>query len=147
AINQNIEQTNKNLDQDTKAIEQSAQTAKEIESGNLTARITAIPANPQLIQLKEVLNRMLDDLQHKIGSDTNEIARVFNSYTSLDFTTEVKDAKGRVEVVTNTLGDEIRKMLKTSASFANTLSTEAKTLQEAVNNLTNLTNAQASSLE
>lgn len=90
---------------------------------------------------------MLDDLQRKIGSDTNEIARVFDTYTKLDFTTEVKDAKGRVEVVTNTLGEEIRKMLTTSANFAHTLSKEAQSLQEAVNNLTNLTNSQASSLE
>ncbi|MCX2717967.1 methyl-accepting chemotaxis protein, partial [Helicobacter sp. MIT 21-1697] len=65
----------------------------------------------------------------------------------LDFTTEVKDASGRVEVVTNTLGEEIRKMLSTSSSFAQTLSNEAKTLAEAVTNLTNLTNSQASSLE
>ena len=53
---------------------------------------------------------MLDDLEKKIG-DTNEIARVFDSYVNLDFTTEVRDANGRVEVVTNTLGEEIRKML------------------------------------
>ncbi|WP_416863940.1 methyl-accepting chemotaxis protein, partial [Helicobacter ganmani] len=97
--------------------------------------------------LKEVLNHMLDDLQTKIGSDTNEIARVFDSYTKLDFTTEVKDASGRVEVVTNTLGEEIRKMLSTSAAFAQTLGNEAQGLQEAVNKLTNLTNSQASSLE
>ena len=90
---------------------------------------------------------MLDDLQTKIGSDTNEIARVFDSYTKLDFTTEVKDASGRVEVVTNTLGEEIRKMLSTSSNFAQTLSNEAKSLAQAVTNLTNLTNSQASSLE
>ena len=49
---------------------------------------------------------MLDDLQKRIGSDTNEIARVFDSYTRLDFTTEVNNASGRVEVVTNTLGED-----------------------------------------
>ena len=36
AINDNIQKTQKGLEQDAKAIEQSAQTAKEIESGNLT---------------------------------------------------------------------------------------------------------------
>ncbi|RDU58894.1 HAMP domain-containing protein, partial [Helicobacter sp. MIT 14-3879] len=107
AINQNIERTQKSLEKDSQAVLQSVQTAKEIESGNFTARITENPANPQLNELKDVLNNMLEDLQHKIGSDTNEIARVFDSYTKLDFTTEVKDAKGRVEIVTNALGNEI----------------------------------------
>ncbi|TLD96110.1 methyl-accepting chemotaxis protein [Helicobacter jaachi] len=147
AVNDNIEKTRQALEQDTKAIEQSAQTAQAIESGDLTARITAMPANPQLVQLKEVLNRMLDDLQHKIGSDTNEIARVFNSYTKLDFTTEVKDAQGRVEVVTNTLGEEIRNMLNTSASFAKDLESKSKELEQAVQTLTESTNTQASNLE
>ena len=147
AINENIASTKNGLQQDSKAVEQSVATAKTIESGDLRARITETPHNPQLNELKEVLNHMLDDLQTKIGSDTNEIARVFDSYTKLDFTTEVKDASGRVEVVTNTLGEEIRKMLSTSSNFAQTLSNEAKSLAQAVTNLTNLTNSQASSLE
>ncbi|MBX9222310.1 methyl-accepting chemotaxis protein, partial [Campylobacter coli] len=54
----------------------------------------------------------------------NEIQRVFNSYKSLDFTTEVKDANGAVEVTTNALGDEIVKMLKQSSDFANHLASE-----------------------
>ena len=147
AINENIEKTKLGLEQDSKAVEQSVLTAKTIESGDFRARITETPHNPQLNELKNVLNHMLDDLQTKIGSDTNEIARVFDSYTKLDFTTEVKDASGRVEVVTNTLGEEIRKMLSTSSNFAQTLSNEAKSLAQAVTNLTNLTNSQASSLE
>ncbi|BDB64455.1 methyl-accepting chemotaxis protein [Helicobacter cinaedi] len=147
AINDNIQKTKVGLEQDSKAVEQSVLTAKTIESGDFRARITETPHNPQLNELKNVLNHMLDDLQKKIGSDTNEIARVFDSYTKLDFTTEVNNASGRVEVVTNTLGEEIRKMLSTSSNFAQTLSNEAKTLAEAVTNLTNLTNSQASSLE
>ncbi|WP_334096791.1 HAMP domain-containing protein, partial [Helicobacter typhlonius] len=91
-INENIQNVQEGLDKDKKAVEQSVATAKTIESGDLRARITETPHNPQLNELKEVLNHMLDDLQTKIGSDTNEIARVFDSYTKLDFTTEVKDA-------------------------------------------------------
>nr|WP_285257695.1 methyl-accepting chemotaxis protein [Helicobacter sp. CPD2-1] len=147
AINQNIERTQNGLAQDTRAVEQSVQTAKKIESGDLQARITETPHNPQLKELKDVLNHMLDDLQHKIGSDTNEIARVFDSYTRLDFTTEVANASGRVEVVTNTLGEEIRKMLKTSLEFANSLHSQSDKLEEAVAALTKSSNSQASSLE
>ncbi|MFG5141347.1 cache domain-containing protein, partial [Campylobacter lari] len=40
AINENITKTKNALEQDAKAVEQSVDTAKEIEGGNLTARIT-----------------------------------------------------------------------------------------------------------
>ncbi len=66
----------------------------------------------------------------------NEIQRVFNSYKSLDFTTEVKDANGAVELTTNALGDEIVKMLKQSSDFANALANESGKLQTAVQSLT-----------
>ncbi|KAB0587140.1 methyl-accepting chemotaxis protein, partial [Campylobacter lari subsp. concheus] len=42
-INENITKTKNALEQDTKAVEQSVETAREIESGNLTARINAMP--------------------------------------------------------------------------------------------------------
>ncbi|RDU53431.1 chemotaxis protein, partial [Helicobacter sp. MIT 00-7814] len=45
AIESNISRTQKSLLQDEEAIAQSAQTAKEIESGNLKARIIKNPAN------------------------------------------------------------------------------------------------------
>ncbi|MBF7068509.1 PDC sensor domain-containing protein, partial [Campylobacter volucris] len=73
AINENITKTKNALEQDAKAVEQSVETAKEIEHGNLTARITAIPASPQLVELKNVLNNMLHVLQAKVGSNMNEI--------------------------------------------------------------------------
>ncbi|MEE6612096.1 methyl-accepting chemotaxis protein [Campylobacter coli] len=147
AINENILATKQGLEQDAKAVKESVETVGVVERGNLTARITANPRNPQLIELKNVLNRLLDALQARVGSDMNEIQRVFNSYKSLDFTTEVKDANGAVEVTTNALGQEIIKMLKQSSDFANALANESGKLQTAVQSLTTSSNSQAASLE
>ncbi|UWU96354.1 methyl-accepting chemotaxis protein [Campylobacter jejuni] len=147
AINENILATKRGLEQDNQAVKESVQTVSVVEGGNLTARITANPRNPQLIELKNVLNRLLDALQARVGSDINEIQRVFNSYKSLDFTTEVKDANGAVEVTTNALGQEIIKMLKQSSDFANALANESGKLQTAVQSLTTSSNSQAQSLE
>ncbi|EAK2220755.1 methyl-accepting chemotaxis protein [Campylobacter jejuni] len=147
AINENILATKRGLEQDNQAVKESVQTVSVVEGGNLTARITANPRNPQLIELKNVLNRLLDALQARVGSDMNEIQRVFNSYKSLDFTTEVKDANGAVELTTNALGDEIVKMLKQSSDFANALANESGKLQTAVQSLTTSSNSQAQSLE
>ncbi|EAK9956739.1 methyl-accepting chemotaxis protein, partial [Campylobacter lari] len=145
AINENITKTKNALEQDAKAVEQSVETAKEIEAGNLTARITAIPANPQLIELKNVLNDMLSVLEEKVGSNMNEINRVFDSYKALDFTTEVANAKGGVEITTNVLGQEIVAMLRQSSEFANLLATQSGKLQSAVRELTDSSSSQASS--
>ncbi|EPU7867687.1 methyl-accepting chemotaxis protein, partial [Campylobacter coli] len=147
AINENILATKQGLEQDAKAVKESVETVGVVESGNLTARITANPRNPQLIELKNVLNRLLDVLQTKVGSDMNAIHKIFEEYKSLDFRNKLDNANGSVEVTTNALGDEIVKMLKQSSDFANHLASESSKLQSAVQNLTSSSNSQAASLE
>jgi len=143
----NVLITQKALEQDKYAVFETVEIAKNIEKGNLTSRIMKDPANPQLLELKKVLNHMLDILQTRIGSDMNEIRRVFDSYKSLDFTTEVKDAKGEVEVTTNILGTEIKKMLSTSSHFAKELAASSSQLKDYIHTLAQDNNTQAASLE
>ncbi|EAJ3186486.1 methyl-accepting chemotaxis protein, partial [Campylobacter coli] len=147
AINENILATKRGLEQDNQAVKESVETVHVVEGGNLTARITANPRNPQLIELKNVLNRLLDVLQTKVGSDMNAIHKIFEEYKSLDFRNKLDNANGSVEVTTNALGDEIVKMLKQSSDFANHLASESSKLQSAVQNLTSSSNSQAASLE
>ncbi len=136
AINENILATKRGLEQDN-----------QVEGGNLTARITANPRNPQLIELKNVLNKLLDVLQARVGSDMNAIHKIFEEYKSLDFRNKLENASGSVELTTNALGDEIVKMLKQSSDFANALANESGKLQTAVQSLTTSSNSQAQSLE
>ncbi|HEG2707195.1 TPA: methyl-accepting chemotaxis protein [Campylobacter jejuni] len=146
-INENILATKKGLEQDNQAVKESVQTVSVVESGNLTARITANPRNPQLIELKNVLNKLLDVLQARVGSDMNAIHKIFEEYKSLDFRNKLENASGSVELTTNALGDEIVKMLKQSSDFANALANESGKLQTAVQSLTTSSNSQAQSLE
>ncbi|EOH5736850.1 methyl-accepting chemotaxis protein [Campylobacter coli] len=147
AINENILATKQGLEQDNQAVKESVQTVSVVEGGNLTARITANPRNPQLIELKNVLNKLLDVLQTKVGSDMNAIHKIFEEYKSLDFRNKLENASGSVELTTNALGDEIVKMLKQSSDFANALANESGKLQTAVQSLTTSSNSQAQSLE
>ncbi|EKB8326373.1 methyl-accepting chemotaxis protein [Campylobacter jejuni] len=147
AINENILATKRGLEQDNQAVKESVQTVSVVENGNLTARITANPRNPQLIELKNVLNRLLDVLQARVGSDMNAIHKIFEEYKSLDFRNKLENASGSVELTTNALGDEIVKMLKQSSDFANALANESGKLQTAVQSLTTSSNSQAQSLE
>ncbi|EJA9558532.1 methyl-accepting chemotaxis protein, partial [Campylobacter jejuni] len=146
-INENILATKRGLEQDNQAVKESVQTVSVVESGNLTARITANPRNPQLIELKNVLNKLLDVLQARVGSDMNAIHKIFEEYKSLDFRNKLENASGSVELTTNALGDEIVKMLKQSSDFANALANESGKLQTAVQSLTTSSNSQAQSLE
>ncbi|EOB2830102.1 methyl-accepting chemotaxis protein, partial [Campylobacter jejuni] len=147
AINENILATKRGLEQDNQAVKESVETVSVVEGGNLTARITANPRNPQLIELKNVLNKLLDVLQARVGSDMNAIHKIFEEYKSLDFRNKLENASGSVELTTNALGDEIVKMLKQSSDFANALANESGKLQTAVQSLTTSSNSQAQSLE
>ncbi|WP_334096189.1 methyl-accepting chemotaxis protein, partial [Helicobacter typhlonius] len=132
AINNNVKKTQEGLEQDQKLVKQSLQVIERAKQGYTDTLIELKGHNPELNKLRDSMNDLLELLQNAVGKNLPEIVRVFDSYTKLDFTTEVKDASGRVEVVTNTLGEEIRKMLSTSAAFAQTLGNEAQGLQEAV---------------
>nr|WP_041738360.1 methyl-accepting chemotaxis protein [Campylobacter fetus] len=50
---------------------------------------------------------ILNTLQGKIGSDINVIKKTFDDFKNLDFTSNIPNAKGEVEKVTNLLGNEI----------------------------------------
>ncbi|MBZ7948857.1 methyl-accepting chemotaxis protein [Campylobacter sp. RM9760] len=146
-ISENIEKTRISLKQDQEAVDESVQTVKEIEGGNFRTRISKIPVNPQLVELKNVLNRMLDVLQNKIGSDMNKINKVFDSYKALDFSISVDNAQGEVELTTNILGEEIRKMLVTSSQFSKELASQSEELKASMQKLTDSSDSQAQSLE
>ena len=144
---ENVQRTQLGLDKDSNLVAEAVHTAKEIESGNFTARINGDSHNPQLQELKNVLNQMLSVLEAKIGKNMNEIQKVFDSYTNLNFTIEIMNASGTVEQTTNALGAEIKKMLATSANFAKNLTDQCKTLEDSVLKLTESSNLQATSLE
>ena len=147
AINENIKTTEANLDKDSKLVKESLDVIDFTREGYATKRITLSGSNPQLNTLRDSVNQLLDLLATAIGTDLNELNRVFDSFTKLDFSTRVKNPSGRVELVTNALGDEIIKMLQTSSGFANSLSEESQKLAGAVNTLTQSSNSQAHSLE
>lgn len=146
-INANIKSTSVGVKQDSEAVGNAVEVAKSIENGDLTARITNNPKNPELIKLKNMLNKMLDTLQARVGSDMNMILRTFNEYKSLDFRNKIVNAKGDVETTTNALSDEIIKMLRTSASFASALNEQSENLSAKVDALRQSSDKQSNDLK
>ena len=145
-INENIDQTGKGLELDAIVIKETATIATNITQGNLTHRITHTPHNPQLDELKNIFNAMLDSVEGSIGADINALHALFSAYENADFTQEIQNAHGKVELATNALGVEIRKMLRSSLDSANLLNDDSKELSEAVQSLNTSANEQADKL-
>ena len=89
---------------------------------------------------------MLDSVEGSIGADINALHALFNAYENADFTQEIQNAHGKVELATNALGVEIRKMLRSSLDSANLLNDDSKELSEAVQSLNTSANEQADKL-
>lgn len=142
-----IERTKRGLEQDNALVQNAISVIQTAKNGDNTHRIQLVGANPELNALKDTVNELLELINNAVGGNLGELMRVFDSYTQLDFATEVQNADGRVGMVTNTLGTEIRKMLTTSYGFAESLSNDAQALTEAVDNLNMHTNFQASTLK
>lgn len=147
ALNQNIKRTQVSLQKDTVLVTQTLEIVQKANNGIVQDTITLESYNPQLMELRNGLNCFIEAIKTRIGSDFNELKKVLDSYAELDFCMDMKNANGHVEVVTQTLGEEIRMMLNSSACFANMLGEQSKQLESAVANLTKSSHSQASSLE
>ncbi|HEC1781900.1 TPA: methyl-accepting chemotaxis protein, partial [Campylobacter lari] len=146
-INDNVQYIHTCLEKDDITVQNILEVSCEIEKGYFTQRIEANPVNPKLVELKEVLNKMLDDMQEKIGKDLNEIERVFASFKNLDFSDKLENAEGEIEKSLNAVGVEIRKMLQASLSQGEMLQTKADSLKESVLKLNEGAQKQADSLQ
>ncbi len=131
-INDNISIIKNAIKKDAQLVSESLQKVKEVEDGNLKARIVNVPVSPQLNKLKDVLNSMLEVLEQKVGSDINVIQKTFDDFKNLDFTSNIPNARGEVEKIINTLGKNITKMLKDNLKQADILQAKANNLQDFV---------------
>ena len=146
-INQNAQNIKIGLEKDQVAIAESLQTVEQIKQGDLTARIVAIPNNPKLVDLKDVLNTMLDALQKNVGSNLKAIADVHKAFARLDFTKSLPNPSGDVEIITNQLGSEISNMLSFSAECANSLNDKSNALTHLLKDLAQKSDIQTHSLQ
>ncbi len=146
AINKNILQTQKIMQEDRQAVQDTIKVVSDVKAGNFAVRITAEPASPDLKELRDALNGIMDYLQESVGTHMPSIFKIFESYSGLDFRGRIQNASGRVELVTNALGQEIQKMLETSSNFAKDLANDSANLKECVQNLEKASNSQHKSL-
>lgn len=146
-INYNIEQINKTFVQDNQLIDEIITAGKYVKEGNLSQVITSSTSNQQLMELKAIFQEIINALQNSVGNDLNVILNVVEQYKTLNFTADIPNASGSIEVAINKLADEIRSMLKQSTSFANSLVSQTTNLKEAMHTLSSSSAEQSASLE
>ncbi len=147
-INKNIENTKLNIQTDNDLIKDTINVANKINNGHLNSRITSPSNNPQLSELKNIINEMLNTME----SNINKISFVLNSFSNMDYRPTVNK-----ENLDGTLGHLCDDVNNLSKSFTHVLienkknglilSQNATTLTHNLDALSNAATNQAASLE
>ncbi len=147
-INKNIENTKINIQTDKDLIKETISVADKISKGHLSSRIEKHSNNPQLNELKNIINEMLNTMQGNI----ERIIDVLTAYSKLDYRPTVE--KGNLEGTlsrlcddVNILRDAITKTLVNNKKNGMILSQNSRTLTMNLSELSDAANTQAASLE
>ncbi|WP_419768541.1 methyl-accepting chemotaxis protein [Arcobacter sp.] len=147
-VNENIEKTKKGIEEDRKLIDETIAVLGEFEQGDLVQRLDINVSNPALMQLKDVLNKMADNLENNINNVLN-IVEEYSSYNYLNkiSTKGIKEHLLKLASGVNNLGDSITEMLVENKSNGLTLDKSSNILLNNVDKLNQSSNEAASSLE
>uniref|UniRef100_UPI0024099888 methyl-accepting chemotaxis protein n=1 Tax=Wolinella succinogenes TaxID=844 RepID=UPI0024099888 len=146
-INENVARIESSIEKDSATVQEALQVVEKIKGGSLKEQIHSTPANPELKQLCELLNEMLATLKQGIAKDLNQLQEVLSSYAKMDFTPSLHQPEGKVEQVVQLLGEEIKRMLTTSQTHADSLQKSSTLLKESMQTLSQGSNEQAASLQ
>jgi methyl-accepting chemotaxis protein len=147
-VNQNIERTQKGIEEDRRLIDETITVLGEFEQGDLCQRLNINVSNPALMELKNVLNNMAGNLESNIDNVLN-ILEQYSTYNYLKKvpTKDIKEHLLKLANGVNTLGDSITEMLVENKSNGLTLDESSNILLTNVDKLNISSNEAAASLE
>ena len=135
-VNDNIERTQKGIEEDRRLIDETIAVLGEFEQGDLSQRLNISVSNPALMELKTVLNKMASNLESNIDNVLN-ILEQYSQYNYLNkiSTKDIKEHLLKLANGVNTLGDSITEMLIENKTNGLTLDKSSNILLENVKNL------------
>ena len=147
-INENIENTKRNIQKDKELIKNTIAVANQINKGNLNTKISADSNNPALNDLKNIINEML----HTLNENIQNIMKVLNSYSKLDFRPKIAENNlegviKELEEDVNILRNVITETLVENKRSGMILGQNAQTLTNNMDKIANAANDQATRLE
>ncbi|MGB5918402.1 methyl-accepting chemotaxis protein [Arcobacter sp.] len=147
-VNQNIERTKVGIEEDRKLIDEAIFVLGEFENGDLSKRLVGKVSNPSLLQLKDVLNKMADNLENNIEKVLNILDEYSNyNYLNKISTTNIKEHLLKLANGVNMLGESTTQMLVENKSNGLTLDYSSDRLLKNVDRLNDSSNEAAASLE
>jgi len=147
-VNQNIQTTKKGIEEDRQLIDETITVLGEFEQGDLCQRLNTSVSNPALMELKEVLNKMGEHMEHNIDNVLN----ILEEYSNYNYLKKIdsKELKKHLEKLANgvnNLGTSITTMLVENKKNGMTLSNSAGILLHNVDQLNESSQDGAASLE
>ncbi|MCT7603790.1 methyl-accepting chemotaxis protein [Aliarcobacter butzleri] len=147
-VNENIIKTQKGIEEDRKLIDETISVLGEFEQGDLCQRLNLNVSNPALTQLKNVLNKMADNLENNIENVLNILEQYSNyNYLNKISTKNLKEHLLKLASGVNSLGDSITQMLIDNKTNGLTLDKSSNMLLANVDKLNLSSNEAAASLE
>jgi methyl-accepting chemotaxis protein len=147
-VNDNIEKTQKSIEEDRRLIDETIAVLGEFEQGDLCQRLNISVSNPALMELKNVLNNMASNLE----SNIDNVLHILEEYSNYHYlkkipTKDIKEHLLKLANGVNTLGDSITEMLVENKSNGLTLDESSNILLSNVDTLNISSNEAAASLE
>ncbi|MCI6313658.1 MAG: methyl-accepting chemotaxis protein [Helicobacter sp.] len=136
-INQNTIDLQNQINIDNQVIQDTIHTLEIIQKGSLSDIPSQENVSPQLKKLIELFNTTLQQLEHKIGAHLPTISKLIESYKYFDFTKTLENPNGEFKISIQTLGEQIRSLLKDSHEIAKKLEQDSQILNTEVENLMN----------
>lgn len=147
AINKNIQNIQNGVEQDKILLHETAQIIAKAQDGHLGNLISKSAHNPQLEELKNLINGMLKRFNENLAG----VAATLKQYSNNNFTERIhSEAEGEIRTLingVNHMGDEITKMLQSSLNAGKLMQDKANALKESMRVLSQGANEQAASLE
>jgi methyl-accepting chemotaxis protein len=147
-VNENIQITQKGIEEDRRVIDDTITVLSEFEQGDLCQRVEARSSNPALQELTRLLNQMGSNVETNIDNVLNVLEEYSNSnYLNRVETKGIKEHLLKLASGVNTLGDAITEMLRENKSNGLTLDNSSDILLKNVDTLNQNSNEAAAALE
>ena len=139
SINDNIQKSRDALKIDKQLVRETVDISREIGQGNLSVRISTNASNPELNELKDVLNSMAENFEKNI----NSVLYILSDYSKFDYQKEIllensKEHFTKLADDINLLGRSIVLMLKENDKNADFLKGSAFDLENDIDTLNNI---------
>ena len=146
-INKEMQVIASHLEEDKILIDNVKDIVSQVNQGKFDVCVEKTSSNKSLNELKDILNNMIQTINHNVNNDINPILAQLKEYSELNFVNNISGANGNIAKGLNDLSNIINQMLQENKENGLQLDESSKVLLENVDILNKSSNQTAVSLE